>query len=100
MRARLTREGCLRYGAAVALFFFDTNDGEAWAFDDEGRRCETLAEMRDHALQLMPLMAISLSLSGGQRIVRVRVRDEASQVVHRTESMQAPPIERRRSTAA
>lgn len=82
----------------MPLFYFDTNDGEAWTFDDEGRPCETLAEMRDCALQLMPLLAASLR-SGGQRIVRVSVRDEASQVVHRTESIQAPPVVRRRSTA-
>jgi hypothetical protein len=65
----------------MAIFFFDTFDGETLIKDLDGMSCSSTKELQDSAVAALPDMAREKLPDGLQRNFWVRVRDANNQQV-------------------
>lgn len=59
----------------MPLFFFDTDDGDRFCYDDEGQDLPDAQAARRLALATLPNMAEDRLPNGDKRTLAVRVRD-------------------------
>lgn len=61
----------------MALFFFDTNDGEDRRIDEDGTEFPSKDDARRAAISLLPSIACEEFPDANERLFEVNVRDEA-----------------------
>ncbi|MBZ9676349.1 DUF6894 family protein [Mesorhizobium sp. ES1-1] len=67
----------------MARYFFDLHDGHEFTDDREGVICDTLAELSDHAVSVLPDIAREELPGGPSRRFWIKVRDENGAYVFR-----------------
>ena len=67
----------------MARFYFDIDDGERLLRDERGAEADSLSEVREAAIAVLPDMAKDVLPDGDHRFFSVNVRDENDQVIFR-----------------
>lgn len=65
----------------MALYYFDTSDGEVETVDQNGIQCESLRQVEQHAVRALPEIARDELPNGPTRTFWVRVRDAEGQAI-------------------
>ncbi|HEX2017547.1 MAG TPA: hypothetical protein VGO17_01285 [Aurantimonas sp.] len=62
-------------------YYFEIDDNGVMTPDEEGIECETLASVRDAAIDALPRMASDVLPDGDHHIITILVRDQAGRSI-------------------
>ncbi|UVK38639.1 hypothetical protein LHFGNBLO_005831 [Mesorhizobium sp. AR10] len=67
----------------MARYFFDIHDGKEFTGDEDGEICESLTEVSDYAVRVLPDIAREELPDGPNRLFWIKVRDEDGAYIFR-----------------